>query len=198
MNARRSLSCLADQYLHREGITYCRDAPRDAKKISEILVARKIFTERSAACLQRAIELRNQAEHKYRAISLQEAQDVVHLVHMTVEFTVKGSSPFYAVGGYGLIDGGVGSGKNGIYANFRGWGTCRIVAVPFVERPWIGVVLPGSTDVVIRRVFLDQFKVADYMNVLKILDDETQFPRAGVSSSANLWDALYKKAGLLP
>src|SRR5229473_3955856 len=32
MNARRSLSCLADQYLFRDGFAFCRDLPREANE----------------------------------------------------------------------------------------------------------------------------------------------------------------------
>lgn len=63
MSARRSLSCLVDQYLVRDGIAFCQDAPQDARAKAEVLIERGILDSLASDVLQKAITKRNQIEH---------------------------------------------------------------------------------------------------------------------------------------
>lgn len=198
MHARRAVSCLADQYLKREGILFCRNPPREAKAISEVLIARSIFTERAALCLQRAADVRNGIEHQYQPISMCETQDLVQLVHMTIEYTVNRSSPFVSPILYGEVDGGAGVGSAGVYGTFGGWRGCSFVSIIFEPRPWLGIVQPTSNfEATVRRAFFDDFTVQGYLAVLEILDDQKHFRPSGSSMSPDLWCAQFKKAALL-
>jgi hypothetical protein len=161
MSARRAVSCLADQYLKREGISFCKNPPREAKAISEVLIARNVFSERAAICLQRAVDVRNRIEHQYQSIGLRDTQELIQLIHMTVEYTVNRSSPFTSPFLYGIVEGGAGLGPSGVYGTFGGWDGCCFVSMTFETRPWFGIVQPSSKfEATVRRAFLRilQFK----------------------------------------
>ncbi len=203
MNARRALSCLADQYLLREAICFCKDAPKEPKKISEALIARGIFTPRASQCLEKAVAARNRIEHQYESTTLEKTQELVHSVHMTVEFTVKKSPPFHAPILIGYNEGARGVDGNVISATFRGWGSCCFIMLPFATRPWLGVVeSKDGFNSNVRRAYLDEFKLAELLPVLDLINDENRFRRVRnlVSTdrldSANLWQAQFEKAGI--
>ena len=85
MNARRSLSCLADQYILRDGFAYCRDVPREASDKADLLMRRGIFDGLATAALRGAVERRNLVEHQYEQIPLSAVQETVHLIRSTIE-----------------------------------------------------------------------------------------------------------------
>jgi hypothetical protein len=70
MNARRSLSCLADQYILRDCFAFCSDAPREAEEKTDLLVRRGLFDSLAAGALRHAIDRRNLVEHQYKPIAL--------------------------------------------------------------------------------------------------------------------------------
>jgi hypothetical protein len=152
MNARRSLSCLVDQYLARDCFALCRDAPSEAGKKADLLVRRGIFDSLASLALQRATARRNVIEHQYQQIGLDDAQDTVQLVRSTIENCVAKSDPYRATSFFGQFLGGFSSGPHGQVHQFDGWSGNLFVLARYESPPWFGIVIPSSnTEAIARR-----------------------------------------------
>src|SRR6266513_836501 len=93
LHARRGLACLVDWYLQRDLATLCKDAPTTAKQQVRFLITRGVIDELTSRVLERAIQKRNDAEHRYRSPTLEIAEDVVELLRRTVSAIRTQSSP---------------------------------------------------------------------------------------------------------
>lgn len=171
MNARRSLSCLADQYLSRDGFAFCRDGPSDAKGKTDLLVRRGLFDGLAAEALRRAVERRNLVEHGYGKIALHDAQDTVHVIRATIENCVAKSDPYGAPAFFGYFLGGHSSSPTGEKHSFHGWSGLVFVLARCDSPPWFGVVVPSSkTEAAVRKVPLSRISCDQLLEVLTALD----------------------------
>ncbi len=197
MSARRCLSCLVDQYLMRDGIASCRNPPKESCNKAEVLMRRGVLDALAADVLDRAIAKRNEAEHSYRLLSFEEAQDVVQIVRGTVDTLTSRSSPFNGPCLYGSFNHGHNIGPKGSNYWFNGWSDPLVVVVLFDPRPWIGVVVPSSkTRAVVRRVSIAQLSVDQLLGALSVLEQqEAQFPTA---NSRGICRGIAAAAGLIP
>jgi hypothetical protein len=171
MNARRSLSCLVDQYLARDCFALCRDAPSEAGKKADLLVRRGIFDLLAARALRRAIARRNVIEHQYEQVGLDDAQDTVHLVRSTIENCVARSNPYRASAFFGRFLGGFYSGPQGLVHHFDGWSGNLFVWARCESPPWFGIVIPSSnTEATVRRVPFSALTCDELLEVLVTLE----------------------------
>lgn len=185
MSARRSLSCLTDQYLIREGLAFCKDAPKKAEDKANLLKMTGIFDGLTARVLQRAIDKRNSAEHDYLSLSLDEAQDVVEVVRRTIQSVTHSSDPYHGPCIFGFFQHSHWAGSAGMGYSFRGWGEPCAVLVTFEPLPWIGIILPtlgNEAHAVVRRLYLRDTRVETLLDALRLLREK--FPHAGCESYA--------------
>jgi len=195
LHARRALACLVEWYLKRDCFRLCNNAPSTAKKQSEILLERRIIDELTSRVLERAVEKRNIVEHQFLAPALETAEDVVELLRRSITSMITESQPSYGPCLFGSILGGIASGKNGERVFFYGWQEPSFILCTFVDRPWLGVIIPKSRgEAVVRRSFFDKTKVDTLMELLSIL--ERSFGRISGYMDAAYWRLLAKEAGL--
>jgi hypothetical protein len=171
MNARRSLSCLADQYLLRDGFRFCRDVPRDSDAKAKLLVHRGLFDDLAANALRRAVDRRNRVEHDYQQIGLDDARETVRVIRATIENCVTKSDPYRAPALFGSFLGGHSGGPAGDTHWFHGWSGLLFVLTCCFPAPWFGVVIPSSkTEATVRRVFLSELSCAQLAGALAALE----------------------------
>ncbi len=195
MSARRSLSCLVDQYLRRDGIAHCRDAPKDARAKSRVLQDWDVLDALAAQVLDRAIGKRNEAEHGYRILDFEEAQDIVHIVRTTVHTLTTTNLPYDGPCIFGSFN------HTHYFANgehhfiFQGWHDPVVIVALFDSQPWIGVVIPASeTTATARRCPIKKLSVDELLEVLRILNDRQSHSTS--RSSARIWRGISQSAGL--
>ena len=174
MNARRSLSCLADQYLIRDCFSFCKDAPRDTNEIAALLVRRGVFDELAAGALRRAVNRRNRIEHQYESLALDDAQDCVHLIRSTIENGVAKSDPYAGPALFGSFFGGFSGGPHGPVHSFDGWNGLLFALVRNDPLPWFGMVVPSSsTHATVSKVSFSQITCNQLLEVLIALEDRS-------------------------
>lgn len=195
LHARRALACLVEWYLKRDCFRLCDNAPNTAKKQSEILLKRGIIDELTSRVLERAVEKRNIVEHQFLAPALETAEDVVELLRRSITSMITESQPAYGPCLFGGILGGIASDKNGDRASFYGWREPSFILCTFVDRPWLGVIIPKSREEAdVRRSFFDNTKVDTLLELLSII--ERSFGRISGYMGADYWRLLAKEAGL--
>lgn len=198
MHARRALSCLVDQYLQRDGFSFCKDKFRDTAPKAEILVRRGIFDILATQTLQRAVNRRNIAEHNYEGVELTDAQDTVQIVRATIQNSVAKSSPYFSPALFGMIAGGSGTSNGSIYGQFDGWIGAAFILVTTVRSPWLGVIVPkNDTEAVVRKVDLSKVTREQLFEALEIAESSVGKNSDCGSTSADLWHAQLRSAGLL-
>jgi len=171
MNARRSLSCLVDQYLLRDGFSLCKDAPRGAGDKADLLVKRGIFDELAAGALGRVVDRRNRIEHFYERADHNDARDTVQLVRATIESSVAKSDPYRAPAIFGSILGGYSGGEGEAKHWFHGWSGLLVVFARCDRLPWLGVAIPSTkTSASIRRVALHHLSCDQLLKILAVLE----------------------------
>lgn len=174
MNARRSLSCLADQYLLRDCFTFCSDVPRTADKKAELLFKRGIFDSLATRALERAVTRRNQIEHDYCQVSLSDAQDTVHLIRSTIENCVQRSDPYKSPGLFGTFLGGHSSGPHGVQHRFEGWSGVLFVFARTESEPWLGIVVPSSNvHATVRKTLFSSLTCEELLRALVPLEKQS-------------------------
>jgi hypothetical protein len=181
MNARRSLSCLADQYLLRDGYTFCRGAPGDADKKAELLVRRGVFDSLAAVALKRSVERRNRVEHKYEEIGIDDARETVHVIRATIENCVSKSNPYMAPVFFGYYLGGYtysfGTGtENTEKHSFYGWSDLVFILARCSPPPWFGIIVPSrgsKTEATLRKVWFSELSCDQLSEALAALEERT-------------------------
>jgi uncharacterized protein YutE (UPF0331/DUF86 family) len=103
LHARRGLACLVDWYLERDLATLCKNAPATPKQQVRFLIARGVIDELTSRVLERAIQKRNDAEHRYISPTLEVAEDAVELLRRTVFAIRTQSSPEHGPWIFGII-----------------------------------------------------------------------------------------------
>lgn len=197
MNARRSLSCLADQYLSRDGFAFCRDAPREADEKADLLVRRGLFDKLASSALGRAVERRNRVEHDYGPVALNDVQDTVHLIRTTIENCVSKSDPYWAPAFFGSFQGGYGIGPAGERHWFGGWLGLLFVFARCASTPWFGVVTPSSAiEAIVRRVAFSALSCDQLSELLALLEAQASAGFAGYGEPA--FRGQLTCAGLIP
>jgi len=197
MHARRSLSCLADQYLQRDGFLFCRRPPREADQKADILVRRGVFDELETESLSRAINERHTVEHEYKTISLSKAQDAVQMVRATVQNSVARSSPYNSPALFGTISGGSSISGGNVKGWFHGWSGSAFLLVTTVQSPWAGIIVPtNETEAVARRVYLEHLLPEQLLEALSIAESLLR-DEGSLDCTPNLWHARLHSAGLL-
>lgn len=174
MNARRSLSCLMDQYLLRDGFNLCTDAPREAGEKANLLVRRGVLDSLAAGALERAVDRRNRVEHSYERVDIKDARDTVQLVRATIENSVAKADPYWAPAFFGSFLGGHSSGERGENHWFHGWSGLVFVFARCDPQPWFGIVIPSSeTAATIRRVSLRDVSCNQVLDLLAALESQS-------------------------
>lgn len=174
MNARRSLSCLADQYLRRDGLAFCRNVPHEAIDKANLLVQRGLFDGLAAGALHRAVHRRNLVEHGYEQVALVDAQDMVHLIRSTIENCVAKSDPYCGPAFFGSFLGGHGCGPAGVRHWFDGWSSLLFVLACLDSAPWFGVIVPSSkTEATVRKVPLSELSCDQLLEALALLEAQS-------------------------
>lgn len=195
VNARRALSCLVDQYLARDGFTFCSDAPREATDKARLLVRRGVIDDLAAGALKRAIERRHQVEHRYEAPRLGDVQDTVQVVRATIETATAKSDPYSAPSLFGTILGGFSVGPSDTKHWFSGWGELLFLIVVIQSEPWAGVLLPSSaTKATLRRVALKKVSCEQLFEFLSTLERRQNSGYSGYGAS--LVEGKLRSAGL--
>ncbi len=167
LHARRGLACLVDWYLERDLATRCKNAPRTTKQKVRFLITRGVIDELTSRVLERAIEKRNKAEHRYVSPILEVAEDVVELLRRTVAAIRTQSSPTYGPWIFGGFLHASGAGNKGRYAEFHGWCKPLVVFSRFAPQPWVGLVLPeNKTKAVICRASLKETTTDELVQLL--------------------------------
>lgn len=191
INSRRSLSCLVDFYLKRDGFYYCKDKPINSYGMAKILVQRGIIDDLTERVLARAIKKRNQAEHEYVKHPLQEVEDVVELMRRTIESLINISNPDRGA----FILGSLQYSLTGDKIEFRGWANPLFLLNTISVRPWMAIIIPSSlSEATVRRVFLKDISCDNLLKILKKLD-ETQDSISG-GFSDNILKKLLCQTGL--
>lgn len=171
MNARRSLSCLVDQYLLRDGFSFCRDAPHETSEKANLLVRRGLFDSLAARALGRATDRRNRVEHDYEDIPITDVQDTVHIIRTTIENCVAKSDPYWAPALFGFYLGAHSTGARGETHWFHGWADVLFVFARCEVHPWLGVIIPCSiTEATVRKVHFSELSCDQLMDALAELE----------------------------
>ena len=167
LHARRGLACLVDWYLERDLATLCKNAPATPKQQVRFLIARGVIDELTSRVLERAIQKRNDAEHRYISPTLEVAEDVAELLRRTVFAIRTQSSPEHGPWIFGIFLHSLGFGRKGRYAEFHGWSEPLAVFSRFAPQPWVGLVLPeNKTKALIRRVLLKETTTDELVQLL--------------------------------
>jgi hypothetical protein len=196
MSARRSLSCLVDQYLLRDALSYVKNPPTEAREKAAILVARGVFDQLTSDALARAVEKRHFVEHRYELVPFDEAQAVVQTVRATIESLTNIENAYCGPCLFGRIRCGYSTGQRGDTFQFYGWAGPAAILATFADPRWIGVIIPESNRLAtVRRVLLRDVTLDQLVEVL----DHFEIPdRRGSSSiSQPLWSGIAKEAGLI-
>ena len=101
MHARRALSCIVDQYLRRDLFVHCFNPPNNAADKSALLVARNLIDSVTQRVLSRAIDRRNEVEHRYELVNTEDVEDIVHKIRYVAEAIGRDHNPY--TGFFGLI-----------------------------------------------------------------------------------------------
>jgi|ERR1039458_2245862 uncharacterized protein YutE (UPF0331/DUF86 family) len=180
MNARRSLSCLIDQYLLRDGFNLCKDAPRSSNDKAALLVRRGVFDSLAADALGRAADRRNRVEHLYEQLDLKDVQDTLQLVRATIESSILRSDPYWAPALFGIILGGHSGGPQGEEHHFDGWSGLLFVLARCDSPPWFGIVVPSSQSVAtVRRVALRDISCDQLLDLLGVMESQSSSAGSG-------------------
>ena len=195
LNSRRALACLVDWYMQRDCFFLCKNAPVGAKKQSEILLQRGIIDELTSHVLERAVAKRDVVEHRFVAPPLETSEDVVELLRRSIKCLVADSDPTTGPCLFGGLSYSVGFGKQGERAAFYGWREPAFIMCTFVQKPWLGVILPDSRNkAVVRHSFFNETDVDTLMELLSIL--ERTFGRIAGGMGSGMWRLLAKETGL--
>lgn len=118
--------------------------------VQEAIAVKVAQGDRARAVIRRVIERRNTIEHEYEDIKLEDAQDSVELIPLTLLslirqcFTIDEKTYYicspWLLGGNSLS---VVSSKTGTEVCFE-WKSTSFVLCSFVDRPWLGVVEPDT------------------------------------------------------
>jgi len=170
INSRRSLSCLVDWYLKRDGFYYCKDKPKNSYESANILKQRGIIDNLTMRVLARAIEKRNKTEHEYVIHSLEEVEDIVELIRRTNECLMNCSNPNHSPFLIGSLSYGYGmhENKENEYA-FYGWSDSSCFILNTISKePWIGMIMPvSSSEAEVRKTFLKDTTCENLLEILK-------------------------------
>lgn len=173
MSSRRSLGCLVDWYLKRDGFYYCKDKPKNSHERAEILLKRGLVDNLTMRVLSRAIKKRNQTEHDYVVHSLEEVEDIVELIRRTNESLMNVSNPSYSPFIIGSLSYSCAIHDNGEdQYMFYGWNmannnNCFLLNTIYQE-PWMGIIIPISlSEVEIRRTFLKNTSCESLFEILE-------------------------------
>lgn len=173
INARRSLACLVDWYLLRDGFSYCKNPPKNAEEKTNILLKRGIIDELTCRVLKRIIDIRNITEHKYKAVNLEKAEDIVELIRRTKDSIFLNSDPAASSIIYGEFkhrysNNGPG---NEITYDFFGWEKAAFITALYEIKPWMGVLIPESRfKINIRRTLYKNISTEELLQILEILN----------------------------
>ncbi len=196
LNARRGLGCLVDWYLQRDLATLCKDPPRTTKQKVRFLIMRGVIDELSSRVLERAIQKRNDAEHRYRSPTLEVAEDIVELFRRTAAAIRTQSSPEHGPWIFGTFLHAVFFSKNACRAEFHGWCGPIVVFSRFAPQPWVGLVLPkNETKAVIRRELLKNTTTDELVQLLLLAG--RKFGASSSFSDAQSCELLASEARLL-
>jgi hypothetical protein len=198
MSARRSLACLVDWYLKRDCFSLCRNAPRREKDKAELLSTRGLFDEISSDVLYRAIEKRNEAEHQYRAPTVEMAEDVFELMRRTIQCLSTESNPSEGPILFGQFSYSTNIRSSSYYAEFFGWQIQQpcFLLCSFDATPWLGAILPqGTGEALVRRTLFNEITTDHLLRVLQIL--ENTFGRSRGYLSTELWRLVLIECGII-
>lgn len=169
VNARRSLGCLVDWYLERDLATLCKNPPKGSEQKARFLVSRGVIDELTSRVLARAIQKRNDVEHRYISPTLSDAEDVVELIRRTVAALRIRSSPEHGPWVFGYFLHASGFGNKEHHAEFHGWDKPLAVFSRFLPQPWVGLVLPkNKTKAVIRMALLKETASEELVQLLQL------------------------------
>ena len=195
LNARRALGCLVDWYLERDLANLCKDPPVTPKQQVRFLIARGVLDELTSRVLERAIQKRNDVEHRYKSPSLDVAEDVVELVRRTATALRTQSPPEHGPWVFGIFLHSLGYGKKGRFAEFNGWSKPVVVFSRFAPEPWVGLVLPeNETKALVRRALLKETTTEELVQLLLLAGRKFGAPSS--YAGAQLCELLASEAGL--
>jgi hypothetical protein len=178
INARKSLACLVDWYLQRDGFCFCKNAPHNAQEKSEILLRRGIIDKLTSKVLQRIIDTRNVTEHQFKSVSIDKAEDIVELIRRAKDSLFLNSDPAQGsiiFGEFKHTYSNNGPTKAPSY-NFYGWLSEVFIIALFDTTPWIGVLVPETLDKAnIRRAYLNSTDIEILLQIYGILGARKTF-----------------------
>lgn len=145
-HARRALGCLVDWYLSGFGFPLCKSPPNGAKQKTELLLRRGVVDELTSSVLQRAVDDRNRIEHEWEPLGLSRAEDVVHMIRLTIGHIMQHSDPTKAPVVYGSISYAIQESSERLEVEFRGWavGSPALILGTFFRDPWVGIIEPAD------------------------------------------------------
>jgi hypothetical protein len=169
LHGRRGLACLVDWYLERDLATLCKDAPAGAKQKVKFLIRRGLIDELTSRVWERAIQTRDDAEHRYVSPVLDVAEDIVELLRRTVAAIRTQSPPENGPWIFGGFLHRMEWDEKGCRPEFRGWSGQLVVFSRFAPQPWVGLVLPeNDTNAVIRRALLKDTTTEELVALLSL------------------------------
>ena len=185
-----------DWYLQRDLATLCKDAPETAKQKVKFLIMRGVIDELTSRVLERAIQKRNSAEHRYLSPTLAETEDIVELLRRTVAAIRTQSPPEPGPWIFGSFLYAVFSGGDEARAEFHGWCDPIVVFSRFAPQPWVGLVLPkNKTEAVIRRALLKETTTEELVQLLLLAGQKFGAPSSYADEKS--CELLASKACLL-
>jgi hypothetical protein len=159
--------------------------------MAEILVKRGIIDDLTKRVLAKAIDKRNQTEHKYAKHSLEEVEDVVEIMRRTIESLINISNPDIGAFILGFLQYSL----TGDKIEFRGWTDPLFLLNTISEKPWMGIILPISLfEATVRRVFLKDISCGNLLEILKKIDKTQDSISGGFSD--NILKKLLCQTGL--
>jgi hypothetical protein len=199
MSARRALAALVDWYLKRDCFSLCMNAPRQEKDKADILLKRGLFDEVTSSVLYRAIQKRNEVEHKYQTPTVEAAEDVFELMRRTIQCLSVESNPSEGPCLFGAFSNSIGFGPTGANAQFYGWldeQPCFLL-YSIDANPWLGVILPEAPEkALVRRAYFNEITTDLLLEVLRALENTFGRPRGYISPV--YWKLLFSECGFVP
>jgi hypothetical protein len=174
ITARRSLSCLVDWYMRRDGFRWCIDFKDSSEAKAEVLLNLGIIDKLTSRVIKRLIDIRNIAEHRYTSVALEEAEDIVELMRRLYDSLMGYSKPNEMNMIWGNFQYGYGLSTSKVYEFwFGGWHSPCFIMQLTSSSPWVGMVLPISKEhAIVRRAFINKMNTATLFGILTYVQNE--------------------------
>lgn len=199
MNGRRALACLIDWYLQRDCFDLCADAPQRAEEKAKLLQERGILDTTAVSALKRAIFERDKAEHRFKAVTVQEAESFVETMRSSISRVRAESDPALSPYFFGRMSYSIRLSESTSSVKFLGWVEPCFLFCTWVQDPWLGAMLPDTGDrfgAIVRRGLFKEITTDLLLKVLQTL--ELSYGQSEGSVSLEIGKKILRESGVVP